>query len=54
MNTPNLNMLMAIERNLLKQIEQHKRYSHNKTKIIQKLEKHLKTIQMNIDNLTCK
>ena len=52
MDNPTLNMLLAIERNLIKQIEFHKKSGHTRTKIIQKLERHLKTIQNNIDKLS--
>lgn len=42
-------MLLAIEQNLIKQIEMHKKIKH--PKILKKLERHLKAIQRAIDKL---
>ena len=44
-----LEMLLAIERNLIRQINSHKKC--NKPKITKKLELHLKRIQQKIDDI---
>ena len=43
------NMLLAIEKNLIKQIEYHKRL--RQPRILKKLERHLKAIQRAIDSI---